>query len=436
MASEALVAGGCRLMTFGLVLVALPGTAAAQEANLAAVTAISAAPERGSDEPTSMSAEPVLDGMFQHSKKDGTPAVDVSVVYTAEVFANALGGRRRGTRYLDNLDVTLSIDAERALGWKGATIFAYGLYNNGKPFAEEVVGAAQGVSNVETGVRAPRLYEAWVEQRFAGDRASVKLGLYDLNSEFDAIEAASLFINPSHGIGPDFSQSGRNGPSIFPVTSLALRADYKPGDRWTLRAAILDGVPGDPDQPSRTTIRLNRRDGALGAVEVNRATNHMRAGVGYWRYSGSFQRLSGKPARKRGNDGFYAFIEGRLSREEGDKDQGLAGWIRLGFADPSFNPIKHYLGGGLTYTGPIRGRDADQVGLAIGSANFGGAVRRSSALVGDPLQARELIIEATYRAPVTRRLTIQPDLQIVFGPGGRRTTSDALILGLRGEIGF
>jgi porin len=162
----------------------------------------------------------------------------------------------------------------------------------------------------------------------------------------------------------------------------------------------------------------------------------LQAGVGYWRYSGKFERLSGEPALKRGNDGLYAFLEGRLSREEADKDQGLAGWVRSGFADASFNPVAYYLGGGLTYTGPIRGRDADQVGLAIGWVGFGGAARRSSALTGDPLQAGELIVEATYRAPITRRLTLQPDLQIVFGAGGRRNAPEALILGLRGEIGF
>ena len=81
------------------------------------------------------------------------------------------------------------------------------------------------------------------------ERASIKFGLYDLNSEFDAIEAAALFINPSHGIGPDFSQSGRNGPSIFPLTSLALRADYKLDDHWLVRAVILDAFQVIPSVP-------------------------------------------------------------------------------------------------------------------------------------------------------------------------------------------
>jgi porin len=420
----------------GLALICLAGSAAAQEAYPAARTDVTNAPKEGPAEPPSIPDEPVHDRTSPHLEKEKTPAVDLLVVYTADVFGTALGGLRRGTRYFDNLDVTLSIDAERSLGWKGATLFAYGLYNNGKPFAEELVGAAQGVSNIETGVRTVRLYEAWVEQRFALDRASGKLGLYDLNSEFDAIKAASLFINPSHGIGPDFSQSGRNGPSIFPVTSLGVRADYKPDDRWILRGAILDGAPGDPERPRRTSIRLGRGDGVLGLIEINYATDHARAGLGYWRYSGSFAPVSGEPAAKRGNDGLYAFLEGRLLREDTDGDQGLAGWLRLGAAEASLNPIKRYLGGGLSYTGPIRGRDADQAGFAIGWAEFGGPARRSSAFDGAPLRARELIIEATYRAPVTPWLTLQPDLQIIVSPGGRHARADALVLGLRGEVGF
>ena len=68
-----------------------------------------------------------------------------------------------------------------------------------------------------------KLYEAWFEQTLFDDRLSFKAGLYDLNTEFDVVETAGLFINSSHGIGPDFSQSGVNGPSIFPTTSLGIR---------------------------------------------------------------------------------------------------------------------------------------------------------------------------------------------------------------------
>lgn len=107
-----------------------------------------------------------------------------------------------------------------------------------------------------------------------------------------------------------------------------------------------------------------------------------------------------------------------------------------GLADAGLNPVKWYVGGGVTYTGPFLGRDGDQTGLAVGWAELGAAFRRNSALSDDPLSAREVTIEATYRAAVTSRLTLQPDVQYVMGPGGRLGTANALILGLRAELGF
>src|SRR3546814_3118125 len=62
-------------------------------------------------------------------------------------------------------------------------------YNNGRSISD-LAGDVQAVSNIETGVRALRLYEAWIDQKI-GDAASIKLGLYDLNSEFKSEEHTS-----------------------------------------------------------------------------------------------------------------------------------------------------------------------------------------------------------------------------------------------------
>ena len=353
--------------------------------------------------------------------EEETPAVDLSAVYTFDVWRNARGGLRRGWRYLDNLDVTLTVDAERALGWRGATLFAYGLYNNGASLSGDLVGDAQTVSNIETGVRAARLYEAWAEQRFAGDRASIKAGLYDLNSEFDTTGAGSLFLLSSHGIGPDLGQSGENGPSIFPNTSLAVRADYRIGKAWAVRAAAFDGVPGDPSRPARTAVKLGRGDGALLVGEVAYERDGTKAAVGAWTYTARFDAIEG--GRRGGSEGVYLLVEYPLAAS------GLAGFARLGFADADINPIGRYAGGGLVQTGLLR-RD-DQAGLSLAIAGFGAPYRRASAA-----DAREVIIEATYRTPLNGWLTVQPDLQYVINPGGDPAVADALVLGLRVEVGF
>ena len=363
--------------------------------------------------------------------------VTLSATYTGETWANVRGGLRRGTRYLDNLDVTIEVDASRALGWSGATIFLYGLYNNDATLSDELVGDVQTVSNIDTN-RAVRLYEAWIDQRLLSDRLSLRLGLYDLNSEFDTTDSRGLFINSSHGIGPDFSQTGRNGPSIFPVTSLSFRAEYKPNDNWLVRAAVIDGVPGDPERPARTAIKLGDGDGALVVAELNYLTGGSKLGVGYWRYTSRFERFALTPNeqdKRRGNDGFYFLAEQRLSRRA-DGEGGLVAFARIGWADAAFNPIHRYVGAGAVYTGPVAKRPDDQLGIAVGWVEFGRPYRRASGLAGGLSGPREVTTELTYRAAINDWLTLQPNLQYVFNPGGDTSLKDAAVAGLRFEIGF
>ena len=81
----------------------------------------------------------------------------LQVNYTADLIGNASGGLRRGTRYLDNLDIVIEADMERLVGWKGAQVHIYGLYNNGASISD-LAGDTQASSNIETGVRAARPY--------------------------------------------------------------------------------------------------------------------------------------------------------------------------------------------------------------------------------------------------------------------------------------
>jgi porin len=102
--------------------------------------------------------------------------------YDGEAVSDMSGGLRRGATYLGILNLHLTVDAQRLVGWPGATVFLYGLgIHGGHP--STFVGDAQGVSNIE----APagwRLEEAWVQQNLFGHRFSVLFGQYDLNSEF------------------------------------------------------------------------------------------------------------------------------------------------------------------------------------------------------------------------------------------------------------
>ncbi len=126
-------------------------------------------------------------GYPRSANERGDRPVTVSVVYTGDLRSNVVGGVRRGTRYLDNLDLQIAMDAGRLVGWNGARMFVYGIYDNGTSISR-LVGDVQAISNIETRARATRLFEAWIEQD-VGDRGSIKAGLYNLNSEFDTTQS-------------------------------------------------------------------------------------------------------------------------------------------------------------------------------------------------------------------------------------------------------
>jgi len=363
--------------------------------------------------------------------------VTFEIAYIGEVVANVSGGTKRRGEYLDNIDLQMTVDAQKLFNWPGATFFLYALGNYGGDPTENV-GDAQTTSNLE----APdtfKLYEAWWQQNLFDDKFSIKLGLYDVNSEFDVIETGGLFLSSAHGIGTDFSQSGINGPSIFPTTSLGARIRVQPNEHFYMQAAVLDGVPGDPNDDEGTQIIFDSDDGVLLTTEIaylrgageDSEQAYGKFALGGWYYSGNFDDVRdvdvlGNLVERRGNSGLYFLAEQTIFREVEDSSQGLAIFARVGFADDRVNQFFLYTSGGLVYTGAIPGRDKDLVGVAVAVAHNGHHFKKAN-----DVDNEEIAIEFTYIAQITSWFTIQPDIQYIFSPGTDPGTRDAIVLALR-----
>ena len=359
----------------------------------------------------------------------GGKAVSAEVGYVADLLRNASGGIRNGSAYLQNVDATIEFDLGRIFGSGGGTLFAYLLWNDASTFSDRYPGDAQGVSNIET-EQALRLFEFWYERIFA-DRLSLKIGVYDLNSEFDAVDSAALFLNSSHGIIPTYSQTGESGPSIFPVTSLSARLRWEIDRNNLLRYALLDAVPGDPKNPSATAVKLSSREGVLHAFEYTREfSGGLRFGLGAFSYSAEFETIretdaQGNPVRRGGNNGMYGFAEGNVYADD-VKQRSASAFVRLGTANGALNPFDSYLGAGAVLAGFVPRRPEDQIGVSLAIARCGADYRTAN----DAL-SHETAIELTYRAHINNRLQIQQDIQYVINPGADRTIENALVIGIR-----
>lgn len=363
--------------------------------------------------------------------------IAIEAVLTSDFLYNARGGLQRDGAILGNFDLTFELDTGKAGGWRNGSFFLYGLGNwNSGGYISDITGDLQVTSNIQAS-QAVRLYEAWYEHRFAANRLSVLLGLHDFNSEFDATEYGSMFINSSFGISADIAQTV---PSIFPTTALALRVRAQPTEESYLLAGVYDGKPGDPYHSKRTTIKLTKDDGVFAALETGLAhgeagrSDYYKLGVGTWLQTARVENFDGEFHNR--NFGVYLIGEKTLFTES-DGAQGLGAFVQFGYADENRNQLAYYWGAGLRYVGLIPGRDRDEAGVAVASAwNGGEFVRFSKDVASTPVERTETVIEAAYRAEILPGLILQPDLQYIINPSMNPKLDNALQVGLRLEISF
>jgi porin len=392
----------------------------------------------------------------------------LETVNTIDVLSPVSGGLRQQTAVAGDLDLLLTIDGEKSLGWDNSTFFIYGLGLYGENPSRNI-GDAQAVSSLA----APntwKLFEAWYQQNFFNDRISILAGLYDVTSEFDVIRSSSeLFLNSSLGTGPEFASSGKNGPSTFPATSLSIRGQAILNDSIAVRAVIADGVSGDPKNSSGTQIILKSEDGLFLATEVAYHTfpkrrakgdrkellskRRFRLGfsrvgraapmeyqgkyaLGLWGYTTEIFDLSGvdgtgNPVRRDGTFGVYALAEQMVFHETEDPSQGVTVFARVGFADPRVNRFSQYYGGGLVYRGLIPGRPEDESGFGVAAAVNGSHFQRGQQQAGVQVADAEVSLEMTHAINVTPEILLQPNIQYVMNPGTNPAVQNAFVFGFR-----
>lgn len=327
------------------------------------------------------------------------------------------GGQDEGTTVMVKAKGMLDIDAERALGWTGVTVHLSAIYTSDGAFSGDRVGDGQTISNIETGVEVLRPYEVWIERRWEPGSLSVRAGLYDFNTEFDALEHSALFLNSSHGIGADIAQSGENGPLIFPAPGLALRVQGDPAPDWTVRGVVGEGAPGDADRLQSNRLNLSRDEGVLAAVEVERRLGNIRILFGGWGYSASFPDLRSEPpgAERTGTGGVYVRAEGEVWAAS-DGSRSLSAFGRLGVTDDRTNAIDTFASAGFVVRAPMSDRPDDLAGLAFAYTGLGEPVRRLRDRARASTPRSELNVEATWRIALSNGLALQSSVQFIDNP--------------------
>lgn len=388
---------------------------------------------------------------------EGDGPFKVSVSYIGDIFTNTNGGIKTGTVYLDNIDVNLEANFETLpFGLSGTTFYVYGLGNQGNSISS-FAGDAQGISNIEA-ENSWRIFEFWAQKKFFLARSSILVGLYDINSEFNALNSSLLFLNSSSGLDPTIALSGEMGPSTFPHTSLAVRLKVNVYKGMVFQAAVLDGVPSNPENSRGTKVFLREEDGLffigeLGLHSLSDQNLQMRSrtarlqeilspgngsdnniGVGAWYYSKEKDNWDGTGSEH--EYGVYALGEYEVLKREDALPKSIKVFARVGWSKPKTNMLGSFYGGGMVFTGLFPSRSADETGIAIASARAGSDFISNTMLSSNRPEKAETNIEFTHRIVLNDYANIQPNVQYVVNPGFDETLDNSLVVGIRLNIGF
>ncbi len=398
--------------------------------------------------------------------------VAFSVKYTGEVFANVQGGIKRGASYDGLFLPELDIDLEKLVGWHGASFSASMVQGHGPALSTGWVGNFLNVSNDVAVPPATRLYNLWLQQNLFDDVVSVRAGLMNVDAEFITTLTGSLFMNGSFGwpgwLGIDLPGGG----PAYPLSGPGVRVKLQSPQGYYLQSAVFSGDPtghsgsNSPSTgiPSGTVVSFT--GGAFFIAEGGYAINQDKEAkgpplalkLGGWYHTSTHfqdQRFdtagislasplsNGAPLNHQGDWGVYAIADGTIF----GRTVGICPHRRQYPNDR--NLISLYADAGLTYKGLIPGRGDDTAGIALAYARIGDNARGLDQDVQVfssnpffPVRDHEAVLEVSYQFQVTPWMTMQPDLQRIFHPGGNvlnpdgSQRRDALVLAVRSTLTF
>ena len=402
--------------------------------------------------------------------------VTFSMTYTGDLQANTRGGIKQGAVYDSLLQPQVDFDFQKLIGWQGLTGRISMVALSGPELSEGYVGNLMNVSSI-AGRPAIKLYNAWLQQNFAGDAVSIRAGMMDADSEFFVSSTALLFINSTFGwpglLGIDLPGSG----PAYPMSAPGVRLKLQPTPQFTFMAAVFSGDPTGHDgsnspsvlQPDGTVISFNGGVFAIAEADLSLNQGKDAKGIpvtlkmGGWYHSSTHfldqqfdnQGLSlanpasdGIPRAHAGNWGIYGIVDTMLYASPRGDGSGLSAFARVASAPDEQNLVSFYADSGLAYKGLLPQRKDDTLGVAVAYARISNRARSldlDMRQFGDllvPVRNQEIVLELSYQAQITPWLTLQPDLQGILNPGGRVANADghvrpdALLVGLRTAVTF
>ncbi len=193
------------------------------------------------------------------------------------------GGIKEGIAAQGNLFLIYDHD-EKNHRWRGSII---GTHGNSPA---DLVGDLQTTSNLDIGgINTLKVFELFYD--FNVNKLKVLGGMFDLASEFNVTDPASLFIHSSPGTSAGLASAGEFGTAFNPFSALSVRAHYDLSSKSYLKSATTDATPFHPDNPFGTQFSVNEDEGYFFIHEFGFfSEDKYKFAMGLWHFSKNAER--------------------------------------------------------------------------------------------------------------------------------------------------
>ncbi|MEO6846289.1 MAG: carbohydrate porin, partial [Chthoniobacterales bacterium] len=412
--------------------------------------------------PAAVDANPgtgALGRLLQIPEKTG---VRIGGIWLGDSNGLLSGGANPGTWSFNSLLIVgANLDAEKLIGWKGASFGIQFLQFNGQQIngknTNGLAGSVQGYNNLPGSdpLNRSELYQLWYRQSFFNDRIVIRVGkqvpTFDFNNvarpvstqdEVLSIPSVTgllytpVFVNPTllGAIGGYYNSVSGVCISVAPTENTYLRYGFYDGN-------VANNVQTGMTGPQFNGYTFNIWEGGVDWVIADRYPGNF--GTGLWYQSGTLQAPNG--VTQNGTGGYYMFGSQRIwsnqpaaatstsqkNSELKDKvvipakehqNASISTFFQYGVNNSQTLPVNDYFGMGFTGFGLVPHRPSDSVGIGMSWAWLNpNQVNRSS----------ELMFQAYYQAHLVGGVFFQPAISYIPTPGADANLGGAWALTFR-----
>ena len=338
------------------------------------------------------------------------------------------------------LVVGLNVEAEKLVGWRGASFgFQFLQFNGGD--TNEQAGTIAGYNSIVSSqpLNRSEILEAWYRQEMVPNVLSMRIGRSLPAYDFGNVSRPIALADPDQNIP---AVSGLLFSPVFVNASMigAMMGYYNPGNGVTVNftptknfyvnLGVYDGNRGarHPDRPRGP--EFNGYWFNIGEIGVNwllgEGKHPGQFAIGLWRQTGV---MSFGGDTEDGTGGFYLYGSQRVAYGVNPSvhNSSISVFYQFGANASQTLPMSQYYGGGITGFGLIGSRARDSMGFGVGLSKMNPNLFT---------RQYELMFQAYYQAHICGLIFLQPTISYIPTPGLSATLPGALATTLRLTVLF